>query len=156
MNFFRILKTSVLCSELERVRPVPWHTTTCQDIVHSIYCTHLDFKNAVIDSQEKLALDTASIMIMITTLLRPFCLSWHSIFFENIGSDGEKNMKTIPIDKVPEKTREIFRENFFELRNAVNTYCDNYDRDEYLAAVIERGEIFIPDQKKTVKEQDNG
>ena len=83
---------SIICTELGDESKI-WPETTCQDVLHSIFCLRRDIQEMLdeflcyqeddIDSKffEKDVI--AKTMQFVAQVLRPFGLKWHAIFFSN-------------------------------------------------------------------------
>ena len=104
----RILQMSVLNIKTSDITiNTIWDTTTCQDILHSLYCTHTALKK----------LESTSAISMIVKL-RPFFLKYHSKLFKNTTAIG-KTLHRKARWYTSRKIRRSFRDDFNILRNTL-------------------------------------
>ena len=141
-----ILTKSALVSSLEQVKPDPWKTTVCQDILHSVYCVHNDLKNALTHAGKDDHTD--SIRVLINTILRPFCVTWHNYFFTNVLYTGREVTRE-PIPYTDEKHRIKFKADFLGVRDTVKFFCTHMNNQNYVYNVVVNNDIQPPPPKES-------
>lgn len=103
-----VINRSVLKTDIRLGTHKYLDTTTCQDMLHSIYCTCQELK--------AVEYDKACALIQV---IRPFQIKHHSKFFRNINSVG-KIMSSTPCYYVRKKHRRVFEEDLIGLQIKVS------------------------------------
>ena len=104
-RYEQILAKSAIFTDTD-LTPV-WDTTTCQDMLHSLYCTHCELK----------ALESQSAAEVIQ-ILRPVFVKYHGRFFRNVGSVGTW-METKARRYIRRKHRKAFMKDFIGLKQSL-------------------------------------
>lgn len=104
-----ILKNSVLCMDIVQ-RDSVWDTVTCQDVLHSLYCTHTELKALKCEEAFK-----------VVRKLRRFFVIHHSKLFKNKVAYGTV-MVTVARRYVREKHRLAFLSDFERLQTVTERH----------------------------------
>ena len=118
-----ILEISIYRSAMRlNLNRLGWDTTQCQDVLHSSYNAYTEIKNIMADFVvcEEVALEGEFALLkqVITSILRPFQIRWHSTFFR--CTEGRYcQMYTKARRWAPIWRRRKFRREYMEVQDAV-------------------------------------
>ena len=123
-----LLKTSILLTDFSKVYHTPWNTTTCQDILHSVYKLRKSLENNldVYGGRANGRDNINKIEMLIRNVLRPFAVEWHGHLFENEDAKGGE-LRTVARKRMARRHRKAFRSNVLDIQETAIRMIEDLD-----------------------------